>query len=399
MVGIEQAATSSQHKFVFHGKTGQFFIICLVNLLLTIVTFGIYMPWAFVKSRRYIYENMELNGVRFRYSATGGALFLSFFLLMLFFTLATIICSSINPLFSSFPIIVLIVLSPLMVVKGLRYQAMMTSLNNVRFGFHCRTGQAMWVMLGLPAALVVASVIFLYLFNVILGQPSDLTTLIAHMVLVVVAGLLLIGVINGICYGKWMQLLGKNARFGTQSFDITVSLKRCMKVGVLSMLILLPFIVVIGKLIAPLYEQFAFAMALGGMDAQSQQAVVAQYLTEITMSYLLYFVGVILAATFVMTALRNIFINGLTLANTLRFRSSITFIDMLLQIVVMALVSMVTLGLAYPWAKIRFIRYLANHTSVEGDLDAVELVDSDEKNDTGLLAAVSRGVVPAMPFI
>lgn len=399
MVGIEQAAPASQHKFVFHGKTGRFFIICLVNLLLTIVTLGIYMPWAFVKSRRYIYENMELNGVRFRYSATGGAFFLSFFLLMLFFILATIICSSINPLFSSFPIIGFMVLSPLMVVKGLRYQAMMTSLNNVRFGFHCRSGQAMWVMLGLPAALVVASLIFLYLFNILLGQPSDLTTLIAHMVLMVVAGLLLVGAINGMLYGKWMQLLGKNARFGTQSFDITVSLSHCIKVGLLSMLILLPFILVIGKIIAPFYEEFGFAVAIGRLDAASQQDLVAQYTTEITASYLIYFVGVILATTFVMTALRNIFINGLTLANTLRFRSSITFIDMLQQIVVMALASLVTLGLAYPWVKIRFIRYLANHTLVEGDLDALELVDSDEENDTGLFAAMSRGVVPAMPFI
>ncbi|MRS15378.1 DUF898 family protein [Enterobacteriaceae bacterium RIT691] len=399
MVGIEQAAAPSQHKFVFHGKVGRFFIIFLVNLLLTIVTLGIYLPWALVKIRRYIYENMELNGVRFRYNATGGALFLSLFLLMFFFIFATVICSSVNPAFSSFPVIVLIVLSPLMAVKGLRYQAMMTTLNNVRFGFHCRTGQAMWVMLGLPVALGVASIIFLYLFNIILGQPSDLTTLIAHMVLMAVAGLLLIGAVNGICYGKWMQLLGKNARFGTQPFDITVSLKRCLKVGVLSMLILLPFIVVIGKIIAPLYEQFAFAVAFGMMDAQSQQTLVAQYLSEITMSYLLYFVGAILAATFAMTALRNMFINGLTLGNTLHFRSSITFIAMLQQIVVLALVSMVTMGLAYPWAKIRFIRYLANHTLVEGDLNALELVDSDEENDTGLLAAISRGVVPAMPFI
>ncbi|MCS2152041.1 DUF898 family protein [Scandinavium goeteborgense] len=399
MVGIESDIQDTRHGFVFHGKAGAFFLICLGNFLLSVVTLGIYIPWALVKSRRYIYENMELNGVRFKYSATGGALFCSGLLLILMMIVLSIVCGLISPALSYVPVLIFMVLMPLMVVKGLRYQAMMTSLNNVRFGFNCRSGQAMWALLGVPVLMMAASGIILYLLNLILGQPSSLKGLIVHAFILLVVGLLLLGTINGISYGKWMQLLGKNSRFGTHTFDIEICLTRCVKMCVIAMLILLPFIIVIGRLLAPLYISYTLASGFGKMDNMAQQVLLTLYQKEIAVSYILYFTGMILCATFMMAALRNIFINGLTLANTLRFRSSITFLGLLMQIVVMTLISLMTMGLAYPWAKMRYIRYLANNTVAMGNLDALELTDSDELNDTGFLAVLSRGIVPAIPFI
>lgn len=399
MVGTEHDVRNTQHGFVFHGSAGRFFVICLVNFLLTIITLGIYFPWAKVKSRRYIYENMEFNGARFKYSATGGAIFCSFILLFVSLLVTTLIFSFISPVLNWLPMIVLILVMPLMIVKGLRYEAMMTSLNNVRFGFNCRNGQAMWVLLGLPVVITIAGVVVLFLLNKISGEVSDITDLIIRVVVLAVAVLILIGIMNGVCYGKWMQLLSKNAHFGTHAFDINVSIKKCVIACTLAMLILLPFIIVIGKLMIPTYMAFVFASMSGKMDAMTQQALLAEHMPQIMMGYLLYFVGGMLCGTFFVTSLRNIFINGLTLANTLRFQSSITFIGMLAQIVRLVLATMLTCGLAYPWAKICFIRYLANNTNVVGDLDALALADTDEQEDKGFLAAVSRGMFPALPFI
>lgn len=399
MVGTESDVQGTRHGFVFHGKAGTFFLICLVNFLLSVVTMGFYIPWALVKTRRYIYENMELNGVRFKYSATGGALFGSALLLILMMVVLSIVCGLMSPALSYVPVLIFMVLMPLMVVNGLRYQAMMTSLNNVRFGFNCHFGQAMWVLLGLPVLMMATSGAILYLLNLILGQPSSLKGLIVHAFILLVAGLLLLGTINGISYGKWMQLLGKHSRFGTHTFDIEICLMRCVKMCVLAMLILLPFIIAIGCLLARLYISYTLASGFVKMDNMAQQVFLTVFQKEIAVSYILYFISMMLCVTFMMAALRNIFINGLTLANTLRFRSSITFIGLLMQIVVMVLISMMTMGLAYPWAKMRYIRYLANNTAALGDLDALELTDSDEPNDTGFLAALSRGIVPAIPFI
>ncbi|MEM0831018.1 DUF898 family protein, partial [Escherichia coli] len=37
------------HSFVIHGRVERYFLICVVNLLLTIITLGIYLPWALIK--------------------------------------------------------------------------------------------------------------------------------------------------------------------------------------------------------------------------------------------------------------------------------------------------------------------------------------------------------------
>ncbi|MGC9851891.1 DUF898 family protein, partial [Escherichia coli] len=65
------------HSFVFHGTGERYFLICVVNVLLTIITLGIYLPWALMKCKRYLYANMEVNGQRFSYGITGGNVFVS----------------------------------------------------------------------------------------------------------------------------------------------------------------------------------------------------------------------------------------------------------------------------------------------------------------------------------
>src|ERR1043165_9971239 len=44
----------------FTGRAGEYFGIWIVNLLLTIVTLGIYSPWAKVRRLRYFYRHPEL---------------------------------------------------------------------------------------------------------------------------------------------------------------------------------------------------------------------------------------------------------------------------------------------------------------------------------------------------
>ena len=84
MNNVNVEKDNSRHAFVFTGKGGEYFLICLVNFLLTIITLGIYGPWALVKCRRYIYQHVTLNGQPFSYKGTGGAIFVSMFLILSF---------------------------------------------------------------------------------------------------------------------------------------------------------------------------------------------------------------------------------------------------------------------------------------------------------------------------
>lgn len=59
----------------FHGSGGSLLVIQIVNMLLTIITLGIYSAWAKVRVRKYLLSQTELEGDRFAYHGTGRELF------------------------------------------------------------------------------------------------------------------------------------------------------------------------------------------------------------------------------------------------------------------------------------------------------------------------------------
>lgn len=399
MFNNDNRAMPVEYGFVFHGKGWPFFKICLGNLLLTVITLGIYLPWAFVKSRRYIYENTELNGVRFGYHARGNVFFVSWLLIGLLMIVGTMICTMVSPALSSVPLLALMILMPLMAVKGLRYQALMTTLNNVRFGFNCRSREALWVMLILPLLLSIGAAVIIAGGLNIMSTPQTLSGLYIQISVLVLFVLLAMGAVNGIIYAKWMQLLGNNASFGMYRFSITVSTARCIVICIVAMLIMIPFIFVIGSLMSSLLMAMMAGASMGGMDQGASLQMVQEYQGQISASYLLYFCGILLMSVFALAALRNLFVNGMRLEDKLTFRSSITFVGLLMQVLVLSVAGIFTLGLAYPWAKMRMMRYLASRTFAVGNLDSVEIKDSAEKRDTGFFAAIASGTMPALPFI
>ena len=66
----------------FEGSGFEYFKIWIVNILLTIVTLGLYYPWAKVRNRRYFCANSTLDGRNFEYHATGKQLFLGYLIAM-----------------------------------------------------------------------------------------------------------------------------------------------------------------------------------------------------------------------------------------------------------------------------------------------------------------------------
>ncbi len=55
--------------FKFVGSGGEFFNIWIANILLSIVTFGIYSPWAKVRNNKYLYGATQLDRIGFEYTA------------------------------------------------------------------------------------------------------------------------------------------------------------------------------------------------------------------------------------------------------------------------------------------------------------------------------------------
>ncbi len=74
----EQASTRLQH----HGQGGELFVIFIVNVLLKIVTLGIYHFWAKTKVRRYLWTHTSFDGERFEYTGKGSELFIGYLIVM-----------------------------------------------------------------------------------------------------------------------------------------------------------------------------------------------------------------------------------------------------------------------------------------------------------------------------
>jgi uncharacterized membrane protein YjgN (DUF898 family) len=63
-----------RHPLQFTGRAGEFFGIWFVNLVLSVLTLGIYSAWAKVRTERYFYGNTRLAGAPFEYLANPIAI-------------------------------------------------------------------------------------------------------------------------------------------------------------------------------------------------------------------------------------------------------------------------------------------------------------------------------------
>ncbi len=144
--------------FQFTGQAGEYFRIWIVNLLLTVVTLGIYSAWATVRTRKYFYAHTRLGGLPFEFTAEPmpilkgrlivGA-FLIFWGVMMRIAPATIVLFYIAMAF----------IAPWAIVKSMAFRLRYTSYRNVPFFFEGTYGEAFMVF-SLSALLIILSLGF-----------------------------------------------------------------------------------------------------------------------------------------------------------------------------------------------------------------------------------------------
>lgn len=67
-----------EQQFEYAGRLGPLYWLFIKNLLLSLVTFGIYRFWGRTNIRRYIWSNTRFMGDAFEYTGRGGELFVGF---------------------------------------------------------------------------------------------------------------------------------------------------------------------------------------------------------------------------------------------------------------------------------------------------------------------------------
>ena len=140
------------HKLSFHGNGSALFGIQIVNILLTIITLGIYRFWGKVKVRKYLYSQTELLGDRFVYHGTGKELFIGWLkavgVLIIVYALIIGLSRFIHPLLFLLIYPTFIVIIPFALVGARRYRLSRTSWHGIRFSFRGSFKEALGLYAG-----------------------------------------------------------------------------------------------------------------------------------------------------------------------------------------------------------------------------------------------------------
>ncbi|MBS1155135.1 MAG: rane protein [Proteobacteria bacterium] len=141
--------------FHFHGQGGEYFRIWIVNLALSIITLSIYSAWAKVRALRYFYGNTELAGSRFDFHGRPTAILIGR-LVMLTFVVAYVALSNVAPLAALGLMLVLVLASPWLVWRSMKFRLGNTSYRNIRLGFTGSLGGAYKYLLLTPLLTIVS---------------------------------------------------------------------------------------------------------------------------------------------------------------------------------------------------------------------------------------------------
>ena len=122
------ARLSGQH-FEFTGSGSEYFKIWIVNVLLTILTVGIYSAWAKVRRLRYFYNNTQFAGSSFDFHGSPVAILKGRLIAVALVALINV------PYVGAVVLLIYFCGLPWLIYRSFRFHLANTSYRNVRFSF------------------------------------------------------------------------------------------------------------------------------------------------------------------------------------------------------------------------------------------------------------------------
>jgi uncharacterized membrane protein YjgN (DUF898 family) len=305
------AAAEMRYDFAFCGTGREYFRIWIVNLALTIVTLGVFSAWAKVRTQRYLYGSIFVDGHSFGYHAPpwrilfGRAIALALFL-------GYEGCAVLNPLYGLPWVIVAGFAMPWLVNSSLRFAARYSSYRNLRFNFTGRYFEALIAYVVWPLA--AASTLFA--LAPMARRARDYFWVNHHT-------------------------------YGGRPFATEFKPWRIYLIYGLSMLL---FVVLIAVLL----------FGVGTAALHLPKPLTSNKLAMIGLGYaffaVLYFSFLMLSPA-IETLVINLVLNRTTLDGMHRLKSRMSALTVAWITLSNAILTLVTLGLFYPWARVRLLRY------------------------------------------
>jgi len=318
--------------FLFKGTTSEYFRIWIVNLCLTLLTFGVFSAWAKVRKKRFIYSNTILDGTPFQYLARPGPILKGRIIALLGF-LVYYAANHFFPTLLPWVWVAGLILAPWMISRSLAFNARYSAFRNMTFYF--KGGY-----LGAVKVLYVWGIIPLFVIVVIFA----LFDLLKHMEIV-----LIIVLLAGILFPLWLRSLKKfiveQTAYGGQEGILSASrwwyFKVYFKAGMI--MALFSILITICLLIIDEMAGIKWIQIYGGIAG--------------------FYGAYVLAYAYTKARAGNLVWNN-TRLGPLRFRSTLSALGLLGLYFTNALAVLVSLGTLIPWAIMRTHRYRADHMQV-----------------------------------
>jgi uncharacterized membrane protein YjgN (DUF898 family) len=329
-----QASAEREIPLEFRATGGEYFRIWIVNLLLTIVTLGIYSAWAKVRRLRYFYGSTSLDGNSFEYHGRPIAI-LKGRLIAVFVYLLIVILGQINPLINIAMAPLIIFGLPWIIMRSRLFQMRMTSWRGLRFNFHGGYGGALAAFIGWP-----------------------------------ILGVLTLFGLWPLALWKQVNYLVHNNAYGTQRFAFVSSKWSFYRFCLIGMAIAIGVFACIAVIMGLLLGSLSAAQSLTASGADPTDVLRILLSGKFLLSMLVYVLGLMLVTAYFRSRMLNASIGGAEVGPH-RVYSRLATWPMFAILATNLLAMLVTLGLFYPWAKVRSMRYQFANTGIiaSGDLN------------------------------
>jgi uncharacterized membrane protein YjgN (DUF898 family) len=326
-------------RFHFTGSGSEYFRIWIVNLLLTIVTLGIYSAWAKVRRNRYFYDSTQLDGSSFEYHGNPIAILKGRVIAFVAFA-AYNLSFKYSPPLGLAVLGVLLLLMPWLVWKSLQFKYYNSGYRGIRFGFRGSLGKMYLYFLVLP---------FLTIFSLFTLVP--------------------------LVRRQAMKFQIGESRFGASHFSFTAGIWNFYKVYLIGIGALIVGLTAIGVGFAG--ALFAVKSAAGAPPHPNQ------------MKYAFSMIAALYGWIFVLVPLlytltHNLVWNHVRLGEHL-FACKLKFGKTLFIMLTNALGVLVTFGLFMPFAHVRLLKYRIESLTLipHEDLDSFVTHEQQQVSATG----------------
>lgn len=323
--------------FRFTGEGAEYFRIWIVNLLLSLVTLGIYSAWAKVRRLRYFYGHTSVDGQAFGYHASPIAI-LKGRLVAYAVVILLALLSEVAPLAASVVYFPLVMVTPIILVRAFRFRAANSSYRGIRFAFDGLESEAYRVFLLLPVLV-----------------PFTL------------------GVIYPIVMKRQREFHVSESRYGRAQFGLELPTGAVYRIYLLA---IVAFLVIAAVAASVMFGSIAAAGAAPNPDTPPGPAFFV--------GFLVLYAGFGAIVVAVRTAFENLVWNH-TRLDVHHFESRLRARTMLWLYATNVLLIGCTLGLGVPWARVRMARYRAQSLTLVpgGPLQTEAMSGRDDDTATG----------------